>query len=262
MKAEEVREYWESNAETWTRHSRAGFDVYRDKLNTPTFLQMLPPIAGLRGLDIGCGEGTNTRHLAQTGAKMSAIDIAPTFIAHARAAEHDDPLGIDFQIGSATALPFLDHAFDFVTAFMCLMDMPDQDVVLAEVQRVLKPNGFLQFSILHPCFTAPKRKVLRGPDGAVSGIEVGDYFATNHGSVDTWSFSTPPDDERRGIAPFHIPRFNQTLSGWVRLICQAGLIIEEFGEPRASETLVREVPRLADTRIAPTFLHIRARKPI
>lgn len=77
---------WEGNAETWTRHSRAGYDVYRDRHNTPAFLAMLPPIAGLQGPDLGCGEGSNTRLLASQGALMQAIDIAPTFIKPGQAA--------------------------------------------------------------------------------------------------------------------------------------------------------------------------------
>jgi hypothetical protein len=67
---------WEANADTWTRHARAGYDVYRDALNTPAFLAILPPVRGLLGLDIGCGEGSNTRQLAKLGASMDAIDIA------------------------------------------------------------------------------------------------------------------------------------------------------------------------------------------
>lgn len=35
MKRTEVARYWEANAETWTRHARAGYDIYRDLLNTP-----------------------------------------------------------------------------------------------------------------------------------------------------------------------------------------------------------------------------------
>jgi hypothetical protein len=34
MKRAEVAQYWEANAETWTRHARAGYDIYRDGLNT------------------------------------------------------------------------------------------------------------------------------------------------------------------------------------------------------------------------------------
>ena len=45
MKSSEVAEMWEANAETWTRLSRTGYDVYRDALNTPAFLSILPPIS-------------------------------------------------------------------------------------------------------------------------------------------------------------------------------------------------------------------------
>ena len=71
MKRTEVAQYWEANAETWTRHARAGYDIYRDALNTPAFLAMLPAVSGLDGLDIGCGEGSNTRKLAERGARMT-----------------------------------------------------------------------------------------------------------------------------------------------------------------------------------------------
>ena len=38
----EVGRFWNENADTWTRLARAGFDVYRDHLNTPAFFGMLP----------------------------------------------------------------------------------------------------------------------------------------------------------------------------------------------------------------------------
>ena len=93
MDRERNAAYWEANAATWTELSRAGYDVYRDHNNTPGFLAMLPPVDGLSGLDIGCGEGANTRTVARLGARMHAIDVAPTFIAHARASEQNE--GVD-----------------------------------------------------------------------------------------------------------------------------------------------------------------------
>jgi hypothetical protein len=33
--------YWESNALAWTLLARQGWDVYRDALNTPAFLDLL-----------------------------------------------------------------------------------------------------------------------------------------------------------------------------------------------------------------------------
>ena len=60
----EVGRIWDSNAEAWTALSRAGYDESRDWFNTPQFLEILPEVRGLRGLDIGCGEGHNTRLVA------------------------------------------------------------------------------------------------------------------------------------------------------------------------------------------------------
>jgi len=57
VKRAEVARYWGAIAETWTRHAHAGYDIYRVGLNTPAFLETLPPVRGLSGLDIGCGEG-------------------------------------------------------------------------------------------------------------------------------------------------------------------------------------------------------------
>jgi SAM-dependent methyltransferase len=252
---------WEGNAETWTQHARAGYDRYRDALNTPVFFASLPPIAGLHGLDIGCGEGGNTRKLAEAGAKMTAIDVAPTFIRHAREEEDERPLGIVYREADGAALPFPDESFDFATAFMSLMDMPRQDRALAEAARVLKPGSFLQFSILHPCFAPPYRKVLREEDGTIRAIEIGRYFDGVDGEIETWHFGAAPAEVRASVEPFQVPRFHRTLSEWVALIVAAGLGIEQMGEPRVDAAMAEAEPYLADTRIAPLFLHIRARKP-
>jgi SAM-dependent methyltransferase len=261
MNAREVADHWEANAEVWTLCSRAGYDVYRDALNTPAFLAMLPPITRLEGLDVGCGEGSNTRKLAERGARIWAVDVAPTFIRYADEAETAEPRGIHYQVGDAMALPFPDGRFDFVTAFMSLMDVPDPALALREAQRVLRPGGFLQFSILHPCFVPPYRKVLREESGKVRAIEIAGYFEPEEGRIDTWWFGAMPREGRGRIPPFRIPRFHRTLSAWVEIICAAGLVIQEFREPSASPEIAKKVPAVADTRVAGIFLHIRAGKP-
>ena len=261
MNSEEVGRYWNQNAEVWTRHARAGYDVYRDALNTPAFFDMLPDVAGLGGLDIGCGEGHNTRLLAKAGARMTAIDIAEVFIGHARAEEAKAPLGIDYRLADGTALPFATNSFDFATAFMSLMDMPEQDKGLSEAARVIRPGGFVQFSILHPCFVPPTRRTLRRMDGTTKAIEIADYFKRVDGDLDVWKFGGAPAEERHKVEPFRIPRYHRTLSDWVAMIVAAGLNIEAFGEPMASEDVARAVPAVEDTRVAPIFLHVRARRP-
>ena len=155
MDHREVGKYWNKNAENWTKLSRLGYDTYRDHVNTPAFFRILPDISGLQGLDVGCGEGYNTRIAAKKGAMMTAIDISEVFIKYALKKEKEEPLGIKYQIVDAIELPFENSSFDFVISTMSFMDMPNIMKAFKQVYRVLKTGGFFQFSISHPCFSPP-----------------------------------------------------------------------------------------------------------
>ena len=261
MDHEEVGRYWDENAEVWTELVRAGYDHYRDGLNTPAFFEMLPDVDGLSGLDVGCGEGHNTRLLAERGARMTGIDISKTFIRHAREAEEAQSLGIDYRLASAVDLPFETASFDFATAFMSLMDIPETERVLAEVFRVLRPGRFFQFSITHPCFDTPHRRNLRDEAGYTYAIEVGDYFREQEGEVEEWLFFAAPVEIRERMRPFRVPYFTRTLSSWLNRLVEAGFVLERFGEPYPSDEAVRERPGLQDAQVVAYFLHVRARKP-
>ena len=143
-----------------------------------------------------------------------------------------------------------------------MMDMANHGAALREAARILRPGGFLQFSILHPCFVPPHRRVLREPDGTTRAIEVGGYFDATDGRIDTFWLTNVPQEERDQTEPFRVPRFHRTLSGWVDLLVEAGLVIERFGEPRVSADVAKAEPTLEDTLVAPIFLHIRALKPV
>jgi ubiquinone/menaquinone biosynthesis C-methylase UbiE len=262
MNHKQVGRLWNGNAEAWTRLARAGYDVYRDYLNTPAFFEMLPEVKGLAGLDIGCGEGHNTRLLAQRGARVTAVDIAEVFIGHALELEHREPLGIDYRVASAVELPFPDAIFDFATAFMSLMDMPETETVLSEVHRVLKAGGFLQFSICHPCFDTPHRRNLRDDRGQTYAIEVGDYFRNLNGEIAEWLFGAAPEEVTAGLPKFRVPRFTRTLSQWLNLLIGAGFVIERVEEPRPGDEAVRACPHVQDAQVVAYYLHIRARKPV
>ncbi len=256
-----VGEYWNGNAEAWTKLARAGHDIYRDHLNTPAFLALLPPVTGLRGLDLGCGEGHNTRQVARLGASMTAIDIAEIFIRHAQAEETRAPLGITYRQASAVELPFTNAEFDFAIACMSLMDIPETEQALAEAFRVLRPDGFLQFSILHPCFNPPHRRNCRDEERRTYAIEVGDYFLEAKGRVDEWIFGGTTAAVRDRLPKFRVPRFHRPISQWLNLLVAAGFRLECFAEPCPSDEAVRAHPALQDAQVAAYFLHVRVRKP-
>lgn len=61
--------------------------------------------------------------------------------------------------------------------------------------------------------------------------------------------------------PFTITYARWTLAGWLSAVLGAGLVIEAIAEPCADEQTAATHPQVADTRIAPYFLIVRARKP-
>jgi SAM-dependent methyltransferase len=255
----EVRHYWDQNADTWIELTRAGYDVYRDLVNTPAFLAMLPELSGRSGLDLGCGEGHNTRLLARRGARITAMDLSGRLLDAAAAEEQRQPLGIRYLHGSALAVPFRDEAFDFVVALMSLMDIADLDVVLAEFHRVLRSSGFLQFSIEHPCTATPRSGWVKDEHGRRVARTIGGYF-DQEPYVDTWIFGAAPEELRRDRRPFRIVRFPRTLSAWLNAVASAGLVIEAAQEPHADDAAIAQHPQLEGTRTVPLFLHLRCRK--
>lgn len=261
MDHREAGRYWEGNAAAWTRLSREGWDVYRDAVNTPAFLGLLPDVSALRGLDVGCGEGHNTRLFREREATMFAIDVAPTFLRFAAAREPDGPDAVQYAAASALELPFPPRRFDFVTAVMSLMDLPDHPRAFAEIHRVLRAGGFLQFSILHPCFNPPYRRLLRTAQGEAYAVEVGRYFDLVDGRIDRWLFSAAPAEATAGLKPFEVPVFHRTLAEWLNAVKAAGFVLEEVREPKADDETAARVPAVADTRVVAYFLHVRCRKP-
>jgi len=259
MNNKEVGKYWDENAEAWTILARQGYDLYRDYLNTPAFFEMLPDVKGLKGIDIGCGEGHNTRLLAQKGADITAIDISKTFIKYAEEEESKNPLGIKYSIADASELPLKNSTFDFATAFMSLMDVLKLEKTISEIYRVLKPGGFLQFSINHPCFATPHRKNLRDADGLTYAIEVGSYFE-NKNLIEEWTFSAAPDELKNSFPKFKVPRFPITISEWFNILIKNGFNIEYVNEPKPDDEIVKKFSYLQDAQVVSYFLQVRCRK--
>ena len=261
MDHQEVGRFWNENAEVWTMLAREGYDIYRDHLNTPAFFSILPEVKNLKGIDIGCGEGYNTRLLTKKGAFMTGIDISEVFIQKANEAESVSRLNILYKVASAVELPFANEQFDFATGFMSFMDIPEIDKVIKEAYRVLKFNGFLQFSISHPCFFTRYRINKKDPNGKTYAVEIGDYFNKVNGEIDEWLFTAAPKQIKQTLPKFKVPRFYKTLSEWLNILIETGFILEKINEPFANDETIIRIPKLQDTQVVPYFFHIRCRKP-
>jgi len=266
MDNQRIASFWDENAPDWIEAVRAGWDVYREFVNNPAFFETLGSIEGMKVLDVGCGEGYNTRKFADLGARLTGIDVSRLMIASARDHEADEPRGIEYHETPASNLGmFGDESFDAVLSTMAMMDLDDYAESVAEAIRVLKPGGLFQFSVTHPCtMTRMWRWMYDDDDDERIGVVVGDYFslASNRrgGDVDEWFFGGAPRDVRRTARPFRIPRFFRPLSEYFNTLTEAGFCVEKLVEPRASEAAAAKCPNVADTRIIPYFLIFRCRK--
>jgi SAM-dependent methyltransferase len=266
MDNQKIASFWDENAPDWIEAVRAGWDVYRELVNNPAFFETLGDISGMKVLDVGCGEGYNTRKFADLGASVVGTDVSRLMISAAADHESDEPRGIEYHQAPASDMPMLgDESFDAVLSTMTLMDLEDYAQSIAEVARVLKPGGLFQFSVTHPCtMTRMWEWMYDDDDDEKVGVVVGDYFSlasNRHGSdVDEWFFGGAPRDVRQTARPFRIPRFFRPISEYFNTLTAAGFCVEKLVEPHASEADVAKCPNIADTRIIPYFLIFRCTK--
>jgi len=108
---------------------------------------------GIKVLEIGCGSGSYTTFVARAvgpeGA-VCALDIQPKMLEQLAQKldqpENADLTNITLYEQSAYELPFDDGTFDVVYMVTVLFEIPDRQRALAEIRRVLKPDGKLASS--------------------------------------------------------------------------------------------------------------------
>lgn len=101
------------------------------------------PREGIRKvLDLGCGQGNTSRLLAAQfpEAEVTGIEYDANLVAFARAQVGN--ARVRFEQGDATRLPFPDGSFDLVFARYLLLHIPEPDMVIREMFRVIRPGGW------------------------------------------------------------------------------------------------------------------------
>ena len=135
-------------------------------------LQLAP---GSRVLELGCGPALFWRsNLDQIPAdwQITLSDFSPGMLQDAQKNLGERSRRFSFQVIDAQAIPFLDASLDVVIANHMLYHVPDRPKALAEIRRVLKPDGRLYATSVGETDMREIRELVRqvigGPNQAAS----------------------------------------------------------------------------------------------
>ncbi len=106
--------------------------------------------SGEQVLDVGTGTGVVAVTSARAGARVKALDLSPVLLEDARLNAGIAQVEVEFTEGDAENLPYPDASFDVVVSQFGHMFAPRPDVVVAEMRRVLKPEGRVAFATWPP----------------------------------------------------------------------------------------------------------------
>jgi ubiquinone/menaquinone biosynthesis C-methylase UbiE len=168
-------------AEATPEHDAAsGYAVWSDSYDEPgnpvvaieqavvgELLAARPPGTAL---DAACGTGRHARTLVDLGHPVEGFDLTPEMIELARLSVPE----ASFEVADLRKLRYADASFQTVVCGLALAHLPELDVAIAELSRVLSSGGQLIISVLHPF------QALLGWNAPFSGADGSRGFVREH----------------------------------------------------------------------------------
>jgi ubiquinone/menaquinone biosynthesis C-methylase UbiE len=226
---------------------------YHREVVLPGVARLLAPAAGMRIIDLACGQGVLCRLLRERGAETTGVDMAEPLI---QAARTRGPADIHYHVGDARELGFLPSAhFDAATCVLAIQNIHPIQPVLDHAARLLKPQGKLVIAMMHPCFRGPKETAWGWDDKAkVQYRRVNRYLLPR---------KTPIVTHPGKAADEYTWTFHKPIESYVKSLRNAGLLIDAI-EEWASHKQSTSGPRAAAENVArkeiPMFMAMRAVK--
>jgi SAM-dependent methyltransferase len=224
---------------------------WTNAVEQPLFLELLPDPTGLRVLDLGCGAGQLSYHLAVSGAAgVVAIDVSQTMLGLAQAERAHSR--VMYRREAIEELHFEPERFDLVVSSLAFHYVDDYRKLADNIATWLAPGGVLVFSTEHPIYTArlPGEGWVLDLDrgGERVGWRIDNYF-------------------QEGLREEHwfvegVRKYHRTLSTLLDGLLTSGLRVERVIEPAPDAKRLERRPQDRDELRRPMFLLVRASRPV
>jgi len=211
----------------------------------PALQAMLPPVPGLKVVDLGCGYGWFSRWAQEQGAEqVLGLDVSQKMLA--RAKEMTSSSAITYGIADLEKLDLPDAAFDLAYSSLAFHYIVDLKGLFARIHQALVPGGRLVFSIEHPIFMAPRQ-----PGWLI------DEQGRKSWPVDSYQLEGPRVTNwlAEGVIKQH-----RTVGTLLTLLIQAGFTLTHFDEWGPSEADLKARPSLAEELERPMMLLVAAHR--
>src|SRR5579875_2502279 len=213
------RSWWDANAELYqAEHGEFLGDtdfVWCPEGLREADVRLLGDVAGLTGVEVGCGAAQCSRWLIGRGARMVALDLSAAQLAAARRLSARSGIDVPVVQADARLLPIADRSADFAcSAYGALPFIGDTDSVMREVARVLRPGGRWVFSVTHPI-----RWSFRDDPGPGGLVAESSY----------WDRRPYVEEDETGTATY--VEHHRTIGDRVADLVDAGLVVDRLVEP-------------------------------
>ena len=211
----------------------------------PTLRAMLPAMAGLRVVDLGCGFGWFCRWARAAGARqVLGLDVSENMLARARETTADK--AIAYERADLERLDLPAGSFDLAYSSLALHYIEGLQPLLENVHRALVPGGRLVFSVEHPLYTAPSRP------GWVEDASGGKTWP-----LDRYLEEGPRTTDwlAKGVVKRH-----RTVATYLNHLLAGGFTLARVEEWGPTDAQIAQHPAWAAERHRPPFLLVSARR--
>jgi SAM-dependent methyltransferase len=223
------------------RLKRSGLN---EALEQPALARLLPQVTGADVLDIGCGDGTLARFLADQGARH-VLGIDPSRRMLDSGASHCGS-HVRYCRASAESFALAPGSVDLVVSSLALHYVASYRELVRRVAQWLRPGGHLIYSVEHPICTA------RNPMTSWHECR-----GERHWPVDDYADEAPRVQSWLGG---QVTKHHRRITTLISAILAADLTVSGIDEPYPDDVSLARRPDLADHRRRPPLLIIAARK--